>query len=199
MMIEDMKLPERPPTPPSMDNILADIEKLRITVDPQFFGAKEILTHIPVHKPGMAEFVRVNPEPAMTFATVIYVDTDNQRQHYIVAPHKYAELAGETKMVTLMLAMSRQGVLFFWPLIFPNDAHSPNARIETAREGAEIAKRAWIRLKSDMTLGGYRIMQAEGEIDEPNWPVKPINELLELAFKGRVIQINLQDKFDMDQ
>jgi hypothetical protein len=42
-------------------------------------------------------------------------------------------------------------------------------------------------------------MQAEGEIDEPNWPVKPINELLELAFKGRVIQINLQDKFDMDQ
>jgi hypothetical protein len=127
------------------------------------------------------------------------VDTDNQRQHYIVAPHKYAELAGETKMVTLMLAMSRQGVLFFWPLIFPNDAHSPNARIETAREGAEIAKRAWIRLKSDMTLGGYRIMRAEGEIDEPNWPVKPINELLELAFKGRVIQINLQDKFDMDQ
>jgi hypothetical protein len=113
MMIEDMKLPERPPTPPSMDNILADIEKLRITVDPQFFGAKEILTHIPVHKPGMAEFVRVNPEPAMTFATVIYVDTDNQQQHYIVAPHKYAELAGETKMVTLMLAMSRQGVLFF--------------------------------------------------------------------------------------
>jgi hypothetical protein len=33
----------------------------------------------------------------------------------------------------------------------------------------------------------YRVMKAKGELGEPDWPPTPFNELLNVAFKDRVI------------
>ena len=52
---------------------------------------------------------------------------------------------------------------------------------------AELAKAKWIRMQADMALSGYRIYQAEGQLSEPEWPGAPFNELLDIAFKDRVI------------
>ena len=38
-----------------------------------------------------------------------------------------------------------------------------------------------------MALGGYRIMKAKGDLGEPEWPSLSFNELLDVAFKDRVI------------
>jgi hypothetical protein len=50
------------------------------------------------------------------------------------------------------------------------------------RDGA-----AWVRLAADMSLGAYRIYQAEGQLSEPLWPEKTLPELLKLGFKDRII------------
>ena len=38
-----------------------------------------------------------------------------------------------------------------------------------------------------MALGGYRIMKAKGDLGEPEWPSLSLSELLDVAFKDRVI------------
>jgi hypothetical protein len=36
-------------------------------------------------------------------------------------------------------------------------------------------------------LGAYRVFAAEGELPDPAWPGKPLRELVEIAFRDRVI------------
>jgi hypothetical protein len=38
-----------------------------------------------------------------------------------------------------------------------------------------------------MALSGYRVFSATGNLGEPEWPNTPFNELLDIAFKDRVI------------
>jgi len=59
--------------------------------------------------------------------------------------------------------------------------------METARQAAELAKTRWVRLAADMGLGGYRIYQAEGDLSEPEWPDKPLAEILQIAFRDRIV------------
>ena len=62
-----------------------------------------------------------------------------------------------------------------------------NAWTDTAQEAMHLGREHWMRLMPDMGLGAYRIYQAEGQLSDPVWPDKPFEELLEIAFKGRVI------------
>jgi hypothetical protein len=77
--------------------------------------------------------------------------------------------------------------VFIWPLALPSEGGRRSDWHETAREAAERAKKAWVRLSADMSLGAYRIYQAEGALSDPTWPEKSLNELLEIAFKDRII------------
>jgi hypothetical protein len=38
-----------------------------------------------------------------------------------------------------------------------------------------------------MSLGAYRIYEAEGQLSAPVWPDKTLPELLKLGFKDRVV------------
>jgi hypothetical protein len=38
-----------------------------------------------------------------------------------------------------------------------------------------------------MGLGGYRIYYAQGELSEPEWPDKPLAEILQIAFRDRIV------------
>jgi len=42
-------------------------------------------------------------------------------------------------------------------------------------------------MQADMALAGYRLLKAKGDLGEPEWPSIPFNELLDVAFKERVI------------
>ena len=41
---------------------------------------------------------------------------------------------------------------------------------------------------ADMGMGGYRIHEAQGELSDPIWPDKSFQELLEVAFRDRIIE-----------
>ena len=105
----------------------------------------------------------------------------------LLLPELRAELAGESKPVLLVTAISREAVVILWPVPLPDESGRRNAWAETAREACELAKSAWVRLAADMSLGAYRIYEAEGQLSEPIWPEKTLPELLKLAFKDRII------------
>jgi hypothetical protein len=42
-------------------------------------------------------------------------------------------------------------------------------------------------MQADLALGAYRIYKAEGVLPDPVWPRNTLAELLEIAFRERVI------------
>ena len=173
---------------PRETNLFDDLDALRLgTDDAALAGAREVLSHVPVRKPGKAEFVRVHPDQAMSFDTAVYEDKE-ERETFLVAPGMRGELAGELRPVLLLAAITTSGTLFLWPVPLPDGSGRRSAWHETAREAAERAKSRWVRLRADMALGAYRVYTAEGELPDPAWPGKPLRELIEIAFRDRVIE-----------
>jgi hypothetical protein len=168
-------------------SIFADLDKLRLSFgSASFAGAVEILSKVPVRKPQKQEFVRVHPDDAMMLASAIYEDKET-RDFYFVAPNMMPIMLGVASPAILVTALSRQNVTFIWPVKVANDNGNQNDWFDTAQQGCELAKKKWVRLAADMSLGGYRIYEAQGQLSEPEWPAKTLQELLEVAFRGKVI------------
>jgi hypothetical protein len=167
-------------------SIFADLGALRLSTDTAgLTGARELLSHVPVRKPNSHEYFRVHPDPSMVFDTTIFVDKQ-ERETFFVVPEMRGSLLGQTKPVLLTTAITRQGVVMIFPISLPMDGRS-NPWYETARQAAEAAKTSWVRMAADMQLGAYRIYKAEGELSDPVWPEQSFRELLEIAFRGRII------------
>ena len=172
---------------PAQADIFTNLDALRLSPDAAAVaGTTEILTHVPVRKPNRHEFVRTRPEPEFWFDTGVFEDKE-ERETFFVAPRMREVLLGEIKPVLLVPTITRQGVLVLWPLKLPTEGHRHNGWIESAREAAELAKTRWVRLAADMQLGGYRIYQAEGVLSEPEWPDKQLGEILQIAFRDRIV------------
>ena len=43
----------------------------------------------------------------------------------------------------------------------------------------------WVQVVPDIESGSYNVVQAEGQLGEPEWPEQGFKELFELAFKRR--------------
>jgi hypothetical protein len=165
-----------------------NLEALRLAPDGAALdGTREVLSHVPVRKPNRTEFVRVHPDPAMSFPTAVFVDKEERGEAFLVLPAMHEAMAGELKPVLLMTTATRQGVAFLWPVALPDAGGRTNAWSETARQAAELAKAKWVRAAADMQLGAYRIFEAVDRLSEPVWPDLPLQRLLEIAFRGRVI------------
>jgi hypothetical protein len=168
-------------------SVFDNLEAIRLSPDATATaGTREVLRHVPVRKPNRTEFVRVHPDADMQLATGVFVDRE-EREIFFVIPDLRAELAGELKPVLLVTAISRQGVVILWPVPLPDEGGRRNAWGDTAREACELAKTQWLRLAADMSLGAYRIYEAEGQLSAPVWPEQTLPELLKLAFKDRII------------
>lgn len=167
--------------------IFADLEALRIgTSTASAVTSAEVLTHVPVRRGKKQEYFRINPDPSTQLLTNTYEDKED-REIYLVAPEMWPYMVGDMTATQLHTAVSRQGVVSIFPLKIPTEGESASPWHDTARQAVELAKESWVRLSADMALGAYRIHKAEGELGEPKWPEKSFGELLEVAFKGKVI------------
>jgi len=171
----------------SNSSIFSDLSALRLTDTDtaSLTGTREILSHVPVRKPTRHEFFRVHPDPDMSLLSTIFVDKE-ERETFFVAPEMRGTLLGETKPVLLETAITAQGVVIIVPVNLPVDGRT-NPWNETMREAVERAKAEWLRMAADMRLGAYRIYKAEGQLSDPVWPEQSLGELLEIAFRGRII------------
>lgn len=167
-------------------DIFADLEAIRLRPDEAgMIGSEEVLVHVSVRRPNVNEFVRTNPDPAMWFATSIYIDAE--RETFFVAPNVRDSLIAGVKAVLLTPTIDQRGVFFIWPVALGDGSGRRNAWHETAREAAELAKAEWVKLVSDMSSGCYRIFRAKGKLKDPTFPAKSLEELLRIAFRDRVI------------
>jgi hypothetical protein len=168
-------------------NIFADLAALRLAPDSAtLVGSREVLSHVPVRKPNRHDYFRVHSDPEMSLVTAIFLDKE-ENESFFVAPEMRDALLGEIRPVILLTVITRQGVVMIWPMRIPVEGARRDAWAESSAEAAELAKKKWIRMPADLGLGGYRIYEARGELSEPIWPDKTLQQLLEIGFRDRVI------------
>ena len=114
--------------------------------------------------------------PTMTY------ECRTSRKHFLVAPGMVPELVGEATPTLILTTITRQNVVGLWAVKLGSSDWALSAH-----QAAELAKTKWVRMAADMSLGAYRIYEAQGELSEPEWPKKSFKELVEIAFRGRVI------------
>jgi hypothetical protein len=164
----------------------ANLDALRLNQDYLAnAGVKKLLTTVPVRKPNKQVYVRTHPDHRMTVALI---ELRDDREIYLVTPPMVAELPGEYFPAILFLTISRQGVLFLWPVRLPGPDGKQLDWHRSALEAAELARSKWIRVCPNMALGAYEIFESENvNIPEPQWPAPPFDEVLRIAFRDRLI------------
>jgi hypothetical protein len=169
-------------------SVFADLDKLRLAPG-EFRGGRELEVdrRIAVRKPSAREFFRVHPDPGMSLDTTIITDRDGmQSDVFFVAPDMRTAFSADVRPALLLPTMTLQGVLMIWPLMLPMNGR-PNDWQEGTMLAAERARRGWVRMAADVPAGCYRIFEAIGEFPEPEWPAMSLQEMLDVAFAGMVI------------
>jgi hypothetical protein len=109
-----------------------------------------------------------------------------------VAPPIAAALPAEIVSEMLYAAITRQKVVFLWPVRMPASDGRVNEWHRSAMEHAERAMTQWIRVVANMDLGAYEAISAPGKLPDPEWPADyTFNDFLRIGFRERLIS-----KFD---
>jgi hypothetical protein len=169
-----------------------------IRVDQNFAstpGLRDLLTLVPVRRPGKHEFFRVNADPAYRLPAAVLIDEENsEKDTFLLMGGIHTQLPGEYKLVNLRLTVSLLGTTAIWPVTIPGyNGERPNSWHQSAENAALQAETQWVRMRAVKTAGGYQLTVADGAFakQEPRWPMVPFVELLKVAFAGKYID-NLQ-------
>ena len=150
---------------------------------------KKEISIVRVGRPGAQDFIRVHPGEDHRISPLGMIITKDDGEAYAVAPDLAPEVAGEMKSVTLYLCINRQEVISLWPVPLPDADGKQNVWHKSADIAAQRAMQQWTRVKSNRSAGMYEAFVAleEANIPDPIWPEKTMDELLEIAFRDRLI------------
>jgi len=187
----DVMLPQSdvvtPPTPAADPSDPFNLDNLRLDQNfVQSAGAKKLLTTVPFRKPNPQDYIRVHPDEKYREPLAL-IELKADREFYLVPKAMAHELPGEFVMFTVYTAISRQGVVFLWPVRLPSPDGKENEWHRSASDHAKLAMTRWVRVKSNMDLGAYEVFEASSKIPEPTWPDLTFQELLRIAFRDRVV------------
>lgn len=149
---------------------------------------KRLLTVIRVGKPSKEAYVRTSPNPAhWIVGSVLELKSDGD-ETYWVTPLIRDALIGEPclKAVRLILSVDRPGNPFFWKVGMPDPNGRPQPWVDSMMDAANVARNQWTRVAWNNSTRGYEVTVAKIQAD-PKWPTEPMNELLNIAFRGRIV------------
>jgi hypothetical protein len=171
-------------------SVFENLDEHRLDLDDDDDIAEEVLTTIPVRRPGK-HWIRVHP--TFEFPAVILEDKDTGENYYVM-PEMRALMTedGEARKVTLVLCINRRKIMFFWPV------SSQGTWRSTALIAAERGKSTWIKAIADKALNGYRIKVSKLDYGEPEWGEYTLNQLLDLAFPQSHIISSVQHPLAKD-
>ena len=165
-----------------------NIDSLRLSQNfSELIGVKKTILTIPVRKPNRQEFIRVRPGDEWCIQAAI-LELKEERISYLVDPVLLGELPGEVIPKILYITISRQEVLSIWPVRLPGQDGRQDHWNRSAMDAAELAKKNWVRIASNMGLGAYEVFTASSDIQEPKWPDLSFAEILKIAFRDQYIK-----------
>jgi hypothetical protein len=164
-----------------------DLDAMRLPSDfGAIAGVQKVLTTVPVRKPSPQAFVRVHPDVDWSMVVAV-VEMKDDNDAYLVLPALYPALAQESRVKQMYTGITRDGNLFMWLVNMPGSDGRIDTWSQSAHAGANLAKTHWVRMKSNRDIGAYEVLQATNLKDEPSWPELSFKEVVNLAFRDKVI------------
>jgi hypothetical protein len=161
-----------------------DLAALRLDQSFASVAVEKVLATVPVRRPPPTDFVRVHPDKQ--FPTFV-LDMKDDGEKYLLAPGLHLEVSHLVHPTCLRLAINRQGVAFLWPLRLAGADGRINPWHQSAIDAASQAETRWLSLRANKSLGAYDIFLGDAALSEPAWPDKPIEEIVEIAFRNHFI------------
>jgi hypothetical protein len=152
----------------------------------QTLGVKKVLTTVPVTKPSKDRFFRTHESPDRVYPAWTLEET-GKGETYIVSEEVASVLGTLVRAVELYVAIDRQNNLFLIPVPLPGGKGVRNSWHESRLQAVIRARSVWLRICSNDASKGYDIYEATASLPEPNWPDITLDELLEIAFRGRIL------------
>lgn len=149
-------------------------------------GVKKVLTMVPVMKPTKDRFFRTHESPNWVYPASI-LENKTTGETYIVSVEVASVLGGLVRAVELYTAIDRQNNVFFIPIPLPGPNGVRNPWHESLLQAVMRARLVWLRITANKDFGGYEIFEATAKLPEPIWPDTTLDELLAIAFRGRII------------
>lgn len=108
------------------------------------------------------------------------------RDHYIVADSVRSVLREHVRAAVLRLAVDPAGEPFLIPEMKPGADLKLHPWCVSRNAALRVAEGRWVRLVPNLRKASYEVF-ASTEVGEPSWPEESMEELVGLAFAGRVI------------
>jgi len=165
-----------------------DLASIRLSQDyTADHGVEKVLTHVPIQKTRKGTFFRVHPgEEFQLNAATIELKVENA-ENYLLTTDVLGTLPDMERLVTLRLAVDKFANPFLIPVPLPTPDGRRNSWSESLAQAVKISETRWVRLSSNMPGGCYTLHVATALNDEPTWPDLGFGEIIEIAYRGRII------------
>lgn len=170
-------------TPDDGDDVLSAL-RIDQRHEIEAVGVKKLLTTVPIRKPAKTDWYRMHPEHSLD---CYMLELKSEREVYFVTPDVATVVAEFVTRVRLRMAVTKQGVVFVWPLRLPDGSRRRDHWQTSAEESAAHAVERWTQTAADMRLGAYVTRVAVADFGEPRWPEEPWNVVLKIALQGRQV------------
>jgi hypothetical protein len=169
-----------------------DLAQFRISQDvADFAGGRKLVTTIPIRKPAKEWWSRSSPDQRYWFRALV-IELKESGEFYLPEPNvrTFLQECGEKTLVQklLILSQNKQGDCFLWPIRVPAADQTLDAWSRSSLDAAARAKRKWIRMYSNKSLGAYEILEHGNDCTEAKWPDLTMGEVMKIAFKGKLIK-----------
>ena len=151
------------------------------------FVVKRQITRVPVRRAAKDEFFQVRPDAGWRMPTMI-LEQKEEGVTYLLAPSACDLLPELQRAVTLVAAIDRRGNPFLVPVPLPGEDGRSNPWHISLAAVVALSEKKWVRCIANMKAGGYEAYVATGQLADPEWPDMTFEELMEIAFRGRVIE-----------
>lgn len=149
-------------------------------------GVKKVLTTVQVGRPDKARFFRTRSGDESVLRAFI-VQLKDVNETYLVFPHIAPILGGLARPAQLHAAIDRHNNLSLIPVFLPGEDGKRNPWHESLAQAVQLSQDHWVRVVANMAVGGYDVLQAQGSLAEPVWPDTTMEEMIAVAFRGKVI------------
>jgi hypothetical protein len=148
-------------------------------------GVKKPLLTVAVRKPNKNEFFRVHPSH---FLDCCLIEDKTERENFFVLPEVVPIVSSFVEGVRLHFCVTRQDVVFLWPVKLPREDRRGDAWRKSAADCASLAQDRWVRITADMNLGAYQPYVAMADLGDPKWPEESWSKVFQLATRDRMIE-----------
>jgi hypothetical protein len=167
-----------------------NLEALRAVPDLETVSVEKVLTTVPVRRPGKNDFFRVHPSEDYAIDNyVLEHESDQERTTYWVAANLRHVLGDYLRKVRLFTCIDKRGNVFLWPAKLPtvDGSRAAQSWYMSGLLAAEEAKKVWVKIMGNRSIGAYGIIRARGDLGDPQWPEHSFEDLIKLAFRDNLI------------